>query len=121
MKTKIIFVCSPFKRQHKLSFWEKRQNIKNAIKYCQTIIDNGMIPIAPHLYFPKMLNDNNLKDRTIGMSMGLELMKHCDFVYVYGPRISSGMQIEIDKARKLGIPIIEKVEVIDDDKRRIRR
>ena len=37
--------------------------------------------------------------------MGLEIMKQCGEVYVFGARITEGMATEIEAAVRLGIPI----------------
>ncbi len=39
------------------------------------------------------------------MDMGLELLKLCDEVWVFGDKISEGMKKEIEFAKKLNIEI----------------
>ena len=103
MRIKKVFVCSPYKG----NYFKRKSNIKKAKEYCQNIASYGMIPIAPHLYFTQFLNDKSLKQRTLGLAMGLELLKQCNYIYVYG-KPTAGMEIEIKSAKKYGIPIIEK-------------
>ena len=38
-------------------------NVASAIKYCRCVIDEGCMPIASHLLYPQMLDDNNPDER----------------------------------------------------------
>ena len=49
----IVYVCSPFSG-------DIAGNIANARKYSRFAVEQGYIPIAPHLLFPQFLNDNDL-------------------------------------------------------------
>lgn len=62
-------------------------------------MDKGYIPIAPHLLFPQFLNDNNPKERQLGLFFGNALMSKCAEVWVFGDRISAGMEAEIRRAK----------------------
>ena len=52
----IVYVCSPFSG-------DIAGNIANARKYSRFAVEQGYIPIAPHLLFPQFLNDNDLTER----------------------------------------------------------
>lgn len=93
----MVFICSPYSGDIKA-------NIKKARRYCRLAVKKGYLPIAPHLLFPQFLDDNNEFERELGMSMGLRLQRKCKEVWVFG-EISSGMRIEIKKARWRGLPI----------------
>ena len=86
---KKIFVCSPLRGNVK-------ENIANAKRYCKIVINDGNIPIAPHLYFPIFLDDNKEEERELGIKMGLCLLDSCDEMWVFGETISSGMKQEIE-------------------------
>ena len=73
--------------------------------YCLYATSEGVIPIAPHIYFTQFLDERMEAHRQKGMSMGLDLLKLCSELWVFGNRVSSGMSAEIDFADKLGIPI----------------
>ena len=79
-------------------------NVKAAIGYCQKAIEEGYMPIASHLLYPQMLDDNDPAERELGLLFGLSLLAICDEVWVCGS-ISSGMEQEILEARKLKKPI----------------
>ena len=97
---KKIYICSPLRGDYE-------QNIENAILYCREVIREGHIPIAPHLYFTQFLDDAKPDERNIGLKFGLELVKLCDKVYVYGEP-SEGMKAEIALAKQMGIEVIYK-------------
>ena len=59
-------------------------------------------PIAPHLLFPQFLDDNNPEERELGLFFGNALMSKCAEVWVFGSRISSGMEAEIKRAKWKG-------------------
>lgn len=99
---KKIFVCSPLKGVD-TDMNDMYDNIHKAVEYSKYVIDCGHIPITPHLYFTQMLNDDEPAERMLGMELGLELMKMCDELWVFGSRISEGMKREIDEWNRLNV------------------
>ena len=97
---KKIYICSPLRGDYE-------KNIENAILYCREVIREGHIPIAPHIYFTQFLDDAKPDERNIGLKFGLELVKLCDKVCVYG-KPSEGMKAEIALAKQMGIEVIYK-------------
>lgn len=71
----------------------------NARHYSRFAVDKGYIPIAPHLLFPQFLDDTNPTERELGLFFGNALMSKCAEVWVFGSRISSGMEAEIKRAK----------------------
>ena len=104
MRMNKIYICSPYSG-------DVEQNIKNAREYCRQIILQGDLPICPHIYFTQFLNDNNEEERSLAFNINKELLKSCDFIYVYGTKISKGMEIEIEEAKRFKIPVV----YIEDD------
>ncbi|MBQ8835550.1 MAG: hypothetical protein IJ001_11625 [Oscillospiraceae bacterium] len=88
----IVYICSPYAG-------EVEKNVEAAQKYSRFAVDKGYIPIAPHLLFPQFLNDRNPKERQLGLFFGNALMSKCSEVWVFGSRISAGMEDEIKRAR----------------------
>lgn len=82
-------------------------NIENAIWCCRYVIDRGCMPVASHLLYPQILDDNNPRERELGLMFGLALLATCDEIWVFmvGGEISSGMEREIEEAKRLGIPV----------------
>lgn len=77
-------------------------NVKNAIRYCRFAIDKKKMPIAAHLLYPQIVDDNNPDEREIGTMYGLALLALCDEVWCFGETLSSGMAQEIKEAKRLG-------------------
>ena len=88
----IVYICSPYAR-------DVEANVENARRYSRFAVDAGYIPIAPHLLFPQVLSDDNPNERQLGLFFGNALMSKCSEVWVFGSRISSGMETEIKRAR----------------------
>ena len=91
---KKIYICSPLRGNTK-------QNIKDAKKYCRYVIKKGFMPIAPHIYFTQILDDNIEEERNLGIKMGIELLKLCDELWVFGDKITAGMNKEISYCKKI--------------------
>lgn len=83
---------------------EVEANVAAAIRYCRYVIEAGFMPVASHLLYPRILDDNNPTERELGLAFGLALLGLCDEVWVFGP-ISRGMAAEIEEARRLNKPI----------------
>lgn len=95
---KLVFVCSPYRG-------DEKENTENARKYCRLVAGCGYIPIAPHLLFPQFLDDSDEIQRLKGIHMGLELLKLCSQMWVFANEVTEGMELEIQKAKELEIPI----------------
>ena len=88
----LVYVCSPYSGN-------VVDNLENARRYCRFVFEQGCIPIAPHLLFPQFLDDNNPKERELGLHFGNVLMSQCREVWVFGNIVSPGMDAEIRRAR----------------------
>lgn len=96
---KKIFICSAYRG-------DIDGNIEKAKEYCRwAAVECGVIPIAPHLFFPQFLDDDVETERELGINMGLSLLKECSELWYFGDSITEGMKKEIDTAVKLGIPV----------------
>ena len=80
-------------------------NVKAAIRYCRFAIDKQKMPIAAHLLYPQIVDDNAPTEREIGTMYGLALLALCDEVWCFGKPLSAGMEQEIKAAKPLGNPI----------------
>jgi len=66
----------------------------------------GEAPIASHLLYPQVLDDNNPDERQWGIDAGLEWRSVAEATVVYTDYgISKGMAYGIQKAQQTGIPI----------------
>lgn len=96
---KIVYICSPLRG-------DVERNIRKANGYCLFAAKQAAVPIAPHVMFTGFLDDGIPEERCLGMSMGLELLRLCEEVWVFGERLSEGMQAEIRVADQLNLTII---------------
>jgi hypothetical protein len=100
---KKVFICSALRG-------DVAENIKKAKEYCLwAMLNYGVLPIAPHIYFTQFLNDNKSAERELGIDAGIVLLKTCSELWYFGDRVTRGMVKEINVAKSLGI----KVKYID--------
>lgn len=94
-----VYVCSQYGTRG-----NKETNLEFAKLFCMAVIEEGKIPICPHLFYGQVLNDDVESQRAAGLRIGLELLKDCSELRIYS-QISDGMKGEILKAEALGIPV----------------
>lgn len=98
MSRDLVYIVSPYAG-------DIETNVAFAIRCCRMAIQQGCTPIAVHLLYPQILDDQDPAERATGLELGLNILRHCAAVWVCGTRISSGMEGEIREAKQLGIPI----------------
>lgn len=109
IRNKLVYICSPLAG-------DMESNIKKAIHYCREAVksDPNVVPIAPHIYCTRFLDDNVPAERAAGLDMGLALLAVCSEIWVYGiDKPSEGMKAEIQYAKTHGIRIIAKPRLIN--------
>ena len=105
---KKAFICSPFKGIGDTPEARAKDNELNlflARQACRFAVLKGYTARAPHLYYPQFLDDESPDERELGSLLGLLDLAECDELWIFGNRISSGMDREIQYAEKNGIPI----------------
>ena len=108
---KLVYICSPCRGDYE-------KNIDNAATYSRAAFRKGYIPITPHLYFTRFMDDTNSKERSMAMAAGSQLLLMCSEVWVFGlDHPSEGMQAEIALAIRHGIPIIDGDEILSGKKK----
>jgi len=85
-KRKLVYVSSPF--------GAKRENQERAAEYAKYVMEQGHVPFVPHLLFPWFLDDKIPEQRTEGLRMCVEMLERCDELWAFGPKESSGMEME---------------------------
>ena len=78
---------------------QEHRSLRAFRRYSRFAVEAGYIPFAPHLLFPQFLNDADPNERELGLFFGNALMSKCSEVWVFGSRISAGMQAEINRAK----------------------
>lgn len=95
---KKVYICSP-------SNGENEANIENIKDYCrEAILFHNVIPIAPQIYFMQFL-ENTKSERNLGAKGGIELLRYCDELWIFGATRTDRMNEEIKLAKALNIPI----------------
>lgn len=95
---KMTYICSPCHGDYE-------KNIIKAQEYCREALLEGLLPIAPHVYFTQFVDDEKPEERELGLFAGLQLLRYCQTIRVYGCRVSAGMYNEIQLAGVLGIEL----------------
>lgn len=99
-KSKLVYICSPYRTG------DVDENVKRAREYCRLAIEEGFVPVAPHLLYPQFLEDGDESQRQAGMKCGLELLSVCAELWVFDYTDDSrGMLKEIEFAFFNEIPI----------------
>ena len=108
MKKKIIYIAHPISG----NLHGNLSAISDIYNYLS--IEDKVIPFVPYFATVLSLDDDMPELRAIGFSHNEAIFNSgiIDEVWLYGPRISEGMQIEIGWADALGIPIVSKSEGI---------
>ena len=76
------------------------KNTAFAVNCCRRVIEDGCMPIASHLLYPQMLDDNNPDEREMGLMFGLALLAVCDEIWVFG-EVSARVAREVAEAKRL--------------------
>ena len=94
----LVYIASPYRG-------DTMTNVDNALRYCRFAVARGRLPIAPHVWLPQFLDDDNSAERKLALNMGLWLLAQCSEVWVFGDKITEGMAGEVQEAQRLGIKI----------------
>ncbi len=97
-RQKIVFICSPFAG-------DVGGNTMRARRYGRFAVSQKAIPIIPHLMYPQFLEEADPDERKLGLEMGLVLLTKCHELWVFGNHLSSGMAVEVKRAKERGIRI----------------
>ena len=94
-----VYICSPY--------GGLEENYNRAKEYGQAVAKEGYIPIVPHVMWHGIFDDGKAEQRETAIKAGLNLLKYCDQLRVFGKDITPGMCEEINFARANGIPIVQ--------------
>lgn len=91
----MVYVCSPYSG-------DIEGNTEGARRYSRYAVDQGMIPIAPHLLLPQYMTED---ERDLALFMDIAILSKCAELWVFGDRITDGMKKEISYAQSKGMKI----------------
>ena len=80
-----------------------KQNTEMARRYCRYAVDQGCIPLAPHLLLPQFLSEET--ERDLAISIDLRFLSLCQELWVCGSGLSEGIQRELEQATLAGMPV----------------
>lgn len=92
---KKVYICAPLGG-------DVEGNIKRVKRYTEYALKCGAAPVVPHFY-ALCLNDNIPAEWELGMAAGLSLLWFCDELWVFGEKVTSGMEAEIRFCQSLNI------------------
>lgn len=99
----IIYVCSRFSAENELQFANQLRITK---KVSKEVVLAGHEVIAPHLYYPQFLDDDNEHERFLGTQSAIKLLDVCGALFVFiGLGVSKGMEAEIKAAKQNSMDI----------------
>ncbi len=91
----LVYICSAYSG-------DVKKNISRARRYSRYALEQGVIPIAPHLLFPQFMDEET--ERELAMFMDIAILSHCKEIWVFGEP-TSGMLDEIDFAERRNMTI----------------
>ena len=94
---KKVYVCAPLGGK-------VEENLKRVRAYTEYALRCGTAPVVPHFY-ALCLDDNNPKDREIGLAAGLSLLWFCDEMWLFGDTVTDGMKAELQFCKNLNIRV----------------
>lgn len=85
-----MYICSAFSG-------DMEGNTEKARAYSRFAVDQGAIPIAPHLLLPQFMKEDS--ERDLAMFMDIAILSKCKELWIFGSP-TAGMQAEIAYAEK---------------------
>ena len=107
---KIVYICSAYSG-------DVEKNIRMARRYSRLAIDQGYIPLAPHLLLPQFLSEET--ERELALAIDLRLLDLCQEIWICGDVITRGMKRELQYALATGVPVSFIEEASDEQFNRI--
>ena len=103
MKSKIAYICHPIAG-------DEMVNMDKIIKIIREINLNypTIVPFAPYIADLLAMNDGIPNERCIALGNCIKILSSgiINELWIYGERISGGMQAEIEMADRQGVPIV---------------
>lgn len=91
----MLYICSAYSG-------DVEGNTEKARRYSRFVVDQGAIPIAPHLLLPQFMKEKS--ERELAMFMDIVILSKCKALWVFG-KPTAGMLNEIAYAERKQITI----------------
>lgn len=92
----VVYICSRYSG-------DVKRNTEMARRCCRYAVDQGYIPLAPHLLLPQFLSEET--ERDLAISIDLRFLSLCQELWVCGNEPSEGMRRELEQATLAGMPV----------------
>lgn len=89
----LVYVCHAYSK-------DPVGNTGKVKAICADLIANDMTPVAPQLYFPQLFDETTQRPQV--MAACIDLMEHCDHIFIYGDELTDGMKQELGVAYQKG-------------------
>lgn len=98
-----VYIISRYRSE---STKQQEFNKKVARYFCRKVLEEGKVPVAPHLFYTQFLDDDFEEDRECGLVLGLWELRHAKefLLVVIDGVLSEGMRNEVAEVSRLGIP-----------------
>ena len=93
----LVYVCQPLD--------DSDENIHKAKQCCKFLTDLGYNPFCPCLYYSSYLDFKSKKERYQALLSALDIIKHCERIFIFGNYVSSAMHAELETAEFLDKPV----------------
>lgn len=99
----LVYICSRYAADECRTI---EQNEEAAVRYSRFAIEQGCIPLASHLLYPRILDDRDPEQRKLGLFFGQVWLDIAREIWIFSDgSLSKGMQAEYDRAKKRGYRI----------------
>ncbi|MFT3750937.1 MAG: hypothetical protein QM768_21670 [Agriterribacter sp.] len=109
-KKKVVYIAHPISGDINDNLFSIRKIVRHL-----NLSRNDIVPFVPYYVDVVSLDDNNPAERDRGIQNDIALFERgiIDEVWLYGNRISKGMQAEILLANSMNIPIRPQTKVLE--------
>jgi hypothetical protein len=102
---KVVYVAHPLG-----SGPDREANRQKATRWVKWVAESGHAPIADWILLSGVWEETP-ETRVRGLAIDVALVARCDEVWLVGGRVSPGMSVEADAARRAGILVIDKTDL----------
>jgi hypothetical protein len=82
------------------------ENLRRASFWTAWAARRGVAPVAPYIALASVWEETP-ENRALGIAIDKAVIRRCGALWLTGGRISTGMHVEADYARLIGIPIVD--------------
>lgn len=100
---RVVYIATPWRTAPGHGRAARLDYVRRAV---QDSLARGESPVAPHMLFHGLLDDDKADERAAGMDAGMAALWACERLAVYEDHdVTEGMEREIEAAREMGMPI----------------